>query len=329
MLALPLRSQFNRKPYRTKSYRPRIEWMEPRTLLSAVTWTGGAGDNNWDTPANWSTDSVPGSADDVTINIAADVVHSSDVTDSIHSLTSTEPLTISGGTLSIAAASTIGNTLSINGGTLTGTGDVSVSGLVTLTAGTLSGSGALNANGGMLINPAGRQASIWTAARSTTPPARPRRGPGPSRDAATSRLRTAACSTIWAHSWLTATALTTSRATGDCSVFNNMGTFTATASLRVWDSMYFQRAGRVRRRHRITASWTSTKRYESRRAAFNIESSAGPRPWADFTSSTRPRPSAAAGGLQTRCADGVAGELQLSLVPRTSTSATPSRRLVS
>ena len=105
--------QRNRNPKRARSCRPRVEWMEPRTLLSAVTWTGGAGDNNWDTPANWSTDSVPGSADDVTIDIAANVVHSDDVTDSIHSLTSTEPLTISGGTLSIASASTIGGALTI------------------------------------------------------------------------------------------------------------------------------------------------------------------------------------------------------------------------
>ena len=142
MLALPFRSQSNRKPHRSKSYRPRIEWMEPRTLLSAVTWTGGGGDNNWDTAANWSTDSVPGSTDDVTIDVAANVVHSNNVTDSINSLTSMEPLTISGGTLSIAAASTINSTLSITGGTLTGSGDVTVSGLVTLTVGTLSGSGA-------------------------------------------------------------------------------------------------------------------------------------------------------------------------------------------
>jgi hypothetical protein len=155
MLALPFRSQSNRKPHRSKSYRPRIEWMEPRTLLSAVTWTGGGGDNNWDTPANWNTDSVPGSGDDVTINIAANVVHSNDVDDSINSLTSTEPLTISGGTLSIASASTIGGALTISGGTLTGAGNVSVSGLVTLASGTLSGSGALNANGGMQINPGG------------------------------------------------------------------------------------------------------------------------------------------------------------------------------
>ena len=56
--------------------RPHLETLETRALLAAVTWTGGAGDNNWDTAANWSTDSVPASADDVTINIAANVVHS-------------------------------------------------------------------------------------------------------------------------------------------------------------------------------------------------------------------------------------------------------------
>ncbi len=156
---------------RSRSRWPRVEWMEPRTLLTAVSWTGTAGDNNWDTPGNWSTDSVPGAGDDVTIAIAANVVHSNNVTDSINSLTSSEPLTISGGTLSIAAASTLStttisggtlsiaatstitNTLSITGGTLTGAGNVTVSGLVTLQTGTLSGSSALNANGGMLIDP--------------------------------------------------------------------------------------------------------------------------------------------------------------------------------
>ncbi len=152
MFALPFRSHSNRKPNRSKSCRPRIEWMETRTLLSPVTWTGDGGDNNWDTPANWSTDSVPGMGDDVTIDVEANVVHSDNVTDSINSLTSTEPLTISGGTLSIAATSTIDSTLSLTGGTLTGTGNLSVSGLVTLTTGTLSGGSELNANGGILIN---------------------------------------------------------------------------------------------------------------------------------------------------------------------------------
>ena len=76
---------------------------------------------------------------------------------------------------------------------------MTVSGLVTLTAGTLSGSSALNANGGMLINPTGGN-SIWTAARSTTRPARPQHGPA---------------------------AVDDFIEASDGSVFNNLGTFVA------------------------------------------------------------------------------------------------------
>ena len=96
-----------------------------------------AGDNNWDTAANWSTDSVPGSADDVTIDIAANVVRSERASDAINSLTSTQPLTISGGSLSIAAASTVGRAPR-SPGALSRLGNVTVSGLVTLTGGTPS-----------------------------------------------------------------------------------------------------------------------------------------------------------------------------------------------
>jgi autotransporter-associated beta strand protein len=128
--------------------------MESRTLLSAVSWTGNAGDNNWDSPNNWTGNALPGSGDDVTISVAANVVHSSGATDTIRSLMSTRPLTISGGTLSITAASTMSSTLKITGGTLTGAGAITVGGLLTLTAGAISGSGAVNANGGILINPA-------------------------------------------------------------------------------------------------------------------------------------------------------------------------------
>ena len=138
---------------RTRSRRPRVELMESRTLLSAVTWTGDAGDDNWDTPDNWSTQSVPGADDDVTIDTTATVVHSADVTDTIDSLTTTAPLSITGGTLSIASASTIGGPLSITAGTLSGTGDITLSGLLTLNSGTISGSGQIIANGGMTINP--------------------------------------------------------------------------------------------------------------------------------------------------------------------------------
>ena len=155
MVRRPFGSRRNDNLKRSKSYRPQIEWMEPRTLLSAVNWTGLGGDNNWDTPTNWSTDSLPGSGDDVTINTAANVVHSAAVTDSIKSLTSSEPLTISGGTLSISADVMTTAGLTIDGGTLAGAAAVTVDALLTLTAGKLSTSGAVFANGGILINPAG------------------------------------------------------------------------------------------------------------------------------------------------------------------------------
>jgi autotransporter-associated beta strand protein len=129
--------------------------MEPRLQLSAVVWTGAGGDNNWDNPANWNTGARPGSGDDVTINIAANVVHSDAVTDSINSLTSTQPLTLTGGTLSIASASSTSGMLTIDGGTLAGAGQLAVNGLLTLTAGAISGSGAVVANAGIAINPAG------------------------------------------------------------------------------------------------------------------------------------------------------------------------------
>jgi large repetitive protein len=137
----------------SRSCRPLIERMESRLQLSAVLWTGAGGDNNWDNANNWNTDTLPGPSDDVTIDTTADVVHSGAVTDSINSLTSTQPLTISGGTLSIAAASSTTGPLVISGGTLTGTGGVTVGGLLTLSSGTLSDSGGVTANGGITINP--------------------------------------------------------------------------------------------------------------------------------------------------------------------------------
>jgi hypothetical protein len=83
--------------------------MESRALLSAVTWTGAAGDHNWDTPGNWTGDAVPGSADDVTINTGARVVHSTDAIDTIHNLN------VTGGTVDVQSGY-----LTLQGGTDTG-----------------------------------------------------------------------------------------------------------------------------------------------------------------------------------------------------------------
>jgi hypothetical protein len=149
--------------------------METRTLLSAVSWTGSAGDNNWDSPDNWSTQAVPGSSDDVTINVAADIMHSNNVADAVNSLNSNQPLTISAGTLSVATASTNSADLTINGGTFGGAGGLTVGGSLALSSGTIAGAGTINANGGIvfdsdqerftidgetLVNPAGQTAKL-------------------------------------------------------------------------------------------------------------------------------------------------------------------------
>ncbi|WP_145030694.1 beta strand repeat-containing protein [Caulifigura coniformis] len=44
-----------------------MQRLESRVLLSAVTWTGGAGTSNWSDGSNWSGGAVPGPGDDVSI----------------------------------------------------------------------------------------------------------------------------------------------------------------------------------------------------------------------------------------------------------------------
>jgi hypothetical protein len=138
---------------RSRSSRPRVEFCEGRTLLSAVLWTGGAGTDNWDTAANWNTDSLPGSGDSVTIPSGATVVHSDNDSDSVEGLTSSGTLSVTAGTLAIASASTA-STLTINGGTLTANASLSVGGTLSLLEGTLSGSGTVDALGGMTLGTA-------------------------------------------------------------------------------------------------------------------------------------------------------------------------------
>jgi hypothetical protein len=121
--------------------RARLEWLEERVLLSTVDWKNPAG-GDWDVPANWSTGQVPGASDDVVIDLAGiTVTHSSTASDSIHSLTSQDALTISGGSLSVASNSVIGNNLGLLGATLTGAGTITVTGMLTWSGGTMGGTG--------------------------------------------------------------------------------------------------------------------------------------------------------------------------------------------
>src|ERR1700722_20884149 len=47
-----------------------LEELEHRVVPAAISWTGSAGTLNWGTAGNWSTNTVPTSSDNVTINLA-------------------------------------------------------------------------------------------------------------------------------------------------------------------------------------------------------------------------------------------------------------------
>src|SRR5271157_570589 len=121
-----------------------LERLESRTLLSTISWNNPSG-GDWDTASNWSSNSVPGAGDDAVLSIAVTnpITHSLSNSDEVRSLTSQDPINISGGTLAVDAASTVNNTLTLAGGTLTGHGDLTVTTEFDWTGGTLSGTGKL------------------------------------------------------------------------------------------------------------------------------------------------------------------------------------------
>jgi hypothetical protein len=152
---LPPRSP---KPSRTKrdnrsSFKPTLEALEERALLSTVSWINPSG-GDWDTPSNWSSNAVPGANDAVVINLpGAIVTHSANIADSVYSLTSQDALVLSGGSLSLAAASTINNNFTLDA-TLISASDIHVTGVLTTSGNpTLAGSGTVYLDGGTAANP--------------------------------------------------------------------------------------------------------------------------------------------------------------------------------
>src|SRR5437016_2996332 len=96
-----------------------IDQLEERTLLSSVTWVNPAS-GLWNVPGNWSTGALPGAADDVVISPAnpnITITHSSG-SDTIHSLTSSALVNLTGGTLTVSTTAQVTNTFTLSGGTL-------------------------------------------------------------------------------------------------------------------------------------------------------------------------------------------------------------------
>src|SRR3954453_17108227 len=111
------------------------EALESRRLLAAVAWTGAGDGVNFSSAGNWSTNVVPGAADDVTISIAATPTINVNGSFGFNSLASDEALSMSGSaSLSLAAASQINAAFSLAGSaTLTGAGAVTMTGATTWT----------------------------------------------------------------------------------------------------------------------------------------------------------------------------------------------------
>ncbi len=150
------------KPQRRHSL---FQTLEPRRLLATVEWTGGGDGVSWSDPANWGGSLLPGNSDDVDINISGNVtIQHASGDDSIHSLHSTQPLTLSGGSLTVASTVEIDDGFSLAGGTLSGATVVPGTGGqgLSVSSGTLDGvtlntdvdlsSGSLSIINGLTLN---------------------------------------------------------------------------------------------------------------------------------------------------------------------------------
>ncbi len=96
-----------------------VELLESRILLSVTNWKNPAG-GDFDNPANWD-NGVPTTGMDAVVNIAvsAPITKSANSTDTFASLTSSDPITLTGGTLDITGAVTeTTSAFTLAGGTL-------------------------------------------------------------------------------------------------------------------------------------------------------------------------------------------------------------------
>ncbi|MGO9811409.1 MAG: hypothetical protein ACLP53_11625, partial [Isosphaeraceae bacterium] len=108
--------------------------------MSTVDWISPTS-GNWNVGSNWSTGTVPGPGDDVVINQSGSpTITISTGTQSVNSVTASDPIAITGGSLAVAANSTISDGLAMTGGSLTASGSetsLAVTGTTTVSGGNL------------------------------------------------------------------------------------------------------------------------------------------------------------------------------------------------
>jgi hypothetical protein len=133
-----------------------LELLEDRLAPANVIWTGNAGDNNWNTPGNWSGGSgpngLPGAGDQVTINASGITITESGQNVSVGNVTSSAALTFTGGgSLTVTAGtSQVTAALTISpGASLTATGSsttFSATGTTTIDGASLFAAAGANLN---------------------------------------------------------------------------------------------------------------------------------------------------------------------------------------
>jgi hypothetical protein len=103
------------------AFRFAICWMLATCSVrgATVSWIGGSGD--WNNTNNWSTGALPGTNDDVVLNLGPSitVTHSSG-THVVHSIQGQQLFVLSGGSLTVSNSFQTDNTFTMSGGTLRG-----------------------------------------------------------------------------------------------------------------------------------------------------------------------------------------------------------------
>jgi hypothetical protein len=134
-----VRSSFSRSRPRGRKAVPWIEPLEKRQLLTTAHWNSPTS-GSWDVASNWSPEIVPGPGDNAVVDVPGVTVTIGSKVESVNSITSADPLVISGGGLTVAADSTISGGLSMTGGSLTARGsgvNLPVTGTTTVSGGNL------------------------------------------------------------------------------------------------------------------------------------------------------------------------------------------------
>ncbi|MEF8797616.1 MAG: hypothetical protein V5A48_14265, partial [Salinivenus sp.] len=122
----------------------------PAATHAQITWTGEGDGTSWSDAANWSPQQVPGSGDDVVIDLSTDDDYTVQVATS--RTVARLRLDIRQATLELGADLTVNGPYTHNWGQLTGSGDLVVEGELTWDNDTMQGTGLTVANGGGQID---------------------------------------------------------------------------------------------------------------------------------------------------------------------------------